>query len=109
MNTSARRENVPPGMRELRGGDVLHLTRAASPQFVTPIVVRVIRVCDLPSPPPYGWEWIDIYQLGPNGSAVARRELFVMLAGVRLLTEPQGPALTRRRAPIRRTPVRAGG
>ncbi|WP_431936399.1 hypothetical protein [Micromonospora sp. RP3T] len=69
----------------------------------------MIRVCDLLSPPPYGWEWIDIYQLGANGSAVARRELFVMLSGVRLLTEPPSPALTRRRTPIRRMPVRAGG
>ncbi|MGC4744202.1 hypothetical protein ACLQ28_00855 [Micromonospora sp. DT201] len=35
--------------RKPRTGDVLHLTRAASVQFLRPIFVRVIRVLDWPT------------------------------------------------------------
>ncbi|MEW2443289.1 hypothetical protein [Micromonospora marina] len=101
-------ENVPPGVRPIRSGDVLHLTRAASPQFVKPITVRVIRLSDFRTPPPYGWEWIDAYELAPTGDAVARRELFVMVEGVDHLTAPPAVQKPIVRRPIRRTPVRAG-
>ncbi|MEW2144770.1 hypothetical protein AB0869_18365 [Micromonospora vinacea] len=61
-------------------GEVLHLTRAASVQFIRPIFVRVIHVLDWPT---YDrWLWIDGYQLAANGDAVARRSLFVMSAGL---------------------------
>ncbi|MEU1809449.1 hypothetical protein O7622_02045 [Micromonospora sp. WMMD1076] len=99
--TATRAENVPPGVWAIHGGEVLRLTRAASPQFVVPVVVRVIRLCDFRSPPPYGWEWIDAYQLNRSGDAVARRELFVLLEGVTRLTDPLGPPLARRRTPAR--------
>ncbi|MDH6465720.1 hypothetical protein M2302_005922 [Micromonospora sp. A200] len=68
-----------------RAGDVLHLTRAASVQFSRPIVVRVIR--DLTDRHPYhGWSWIEGYELDARGTAVAKRELFVLLNGVRWLS-----------------------
>ncbi|MGC4869285.1 hypothetical protein ACLQ3B_28035 [Micromonospora sp. DT53] len=67
----------------LRAGDVVLLTTAASVQFSRPIVVRVIR--ELPDRHTYdGWLWLDAYELGRKGGAVARRELFVMRGGVRL-------------------------
>lgn len=72
---------------QVRSGDLPHLTRAASPQFAHPITVRVIRV--LTDRHTYhGWLWIDAYQLGPNGDAITRRELYLMPAGARCLTSP---------------------
>ncbi|MCX5065607.1 hypothetical protein OOJ91_06895 [Micromonospora lupini] len=45
---------------QVRSGDLLHLTRAASPQFARPIIVRVIRA--LTDRHTYhGWLWIDAY------------------------------------------------
>ncbi|MEV4662614.1 hypothetical protein AB0J85_11740 [Micromonospora echinofusca] len=81
----------------MRSGDVLHLTRSASPQFVRPIVVRVIRV--LTDWHTYhGWCWIDGYQLNARGDAVDRRSLYVRCEGVRWRTAtPVSPAQARRR------------
>ncbi|MDG4761988.1 hypothetical protein [Micromonospora sp. WMMD710] len=96
-----------PTARKPHSGDVLHLTRAASVQFLRPIFVRVIRVLDWPTYD--GWLWIDGYELAANGDAVARRSLFVMPAG---LIWPDTPALVARRsttrAQVKRGPVRAG-
>ncbi|MET8092986.1 hypothetical protein [Micromonospora sp. NPDC005220] len=87
------------GRRQVRSGDLLHLTRAASPQFVHPITVRVIRA--LSERHTYDcWLWIDAYQLGRNGDAVARRELYLMPAGAQWLTAVQ--------TPVRRTPSGVG-
>ncbi|MEV1159488.1 hypothetical protein AB0J27_29250 [Micromonospora chokoriensis] len=70
-----------------RAGDVVLLTDAASVQFRKPIVVRVIR--EIPDRYTYdGWLWLDAYQLNAKGEAVARRELFVMRAGVRRQAVP---------------------
>lgn len=117
---------------QVRSGDLLHLTRAASPQFARPITVRVIRA--LTDRHTYhGWLWIDAYQLGPNGDAIARRELYLMPAGAQWLASPpaapsraaapprtaapsrpaappQPAAPPRRdaRRPVRRGPVRVG-
>ncbi|MEU7972549.1 hypothetical protein AB0B48_10955 [Micromonospora sp. NPDC049089] len=85
----------------------MHLTRAASVQFLRPIFVRVIRVLDWPTYD--GWLWIDGYELAANGDAVARRSLFVMSAGLIWPGSPAPPA--RRpttRTPVRRGPVRVG-
>ncbi|WP_423790987.1 hypothetical protein [Micromonospora cathayae] len=80
--------------RPIRGGDLLHLTRAASVQFVRPIVVRVIR--HLADRPAYdGWAWIEAYELDARGEAVAKRELFVWRAGLRWLATPPVPAARR--------------
>ncbi|MCX5066538.1 hypothetical protein OOJ91_11680 [Micromonospora lupini] len=88
--------------RPLKAGDVIHLTTVASVQFLRPIFVRVIR--ELPERHTYvGWVWIEGYQLNAAGDAVARRELYVLRAGVRLQALPVEPtrSATRRRPPVR--------
>ncbi|RKN51334.1 hypothetical protein D7223_04170 [Micromonospora endolithica] len=88
----------------MKAGDVLHLTRAASVQFIRPIVVRVIRV---PGWTTYhGWLWIDAYQLGPQGDAVERRSLFVMVDGLIWQDSPAPAAQPPARRPVRRGPLR---
>jgi len=68
----------------VKAGDVLHLTRAASPQFVRPIFFRLIKVrTELHTYA--GWIWLDGYQLDERGEATARRELYVLEAAVWLL------------------------
>ncbi|RAO62280.1 hypothetical protein LUPAC06_00643 [Micromonospora saelicesensis] len=55
--------------KPLKAGDVVHLTTAASVQFLHPIFVRVIR--ELPERHTYdGWVWIDCYEL--NAAQVPR-------------------------------------
>src|SRR5947207_8728443 len=64
-----------------RSGDVLRVTRAASVQFSTPMLFRVIRVHDWST---YnGWAWLDGYELNSLGDAVERRSIFVQLDGLR--------------------------
>ncbi|MEU8169560.1 hypothetical protein AB0B97_24020 [Micromonospora sp. NPDC049004] len=84
----------------MRAGDLVHLTTAASVQFLRPIFVRVIR--ELPERHTYdGWVWIEGYQLNAAGDAVARRELYVRRAGVRRQARPVAPSRPRRRVPVR--------
>ncbi len=64
-----------------RSGDVLHVTRAASVQFVEPMLFRVIRVHDWPTYD--GWVWLDGYELNASGDAVERRSIFVQVNGLR--------------------------
>jgi len=61
-------------------GDVLRVTKAASVQFVEPMLFRVIRVHDWQTYD--GWAWLDGYQLNATGDAVARRSIFVQLQGL---------------------------
>lgn len=69
-------------MIELRAGDPLYLTRAASVQFSKPILFRLIRVLDWETY--HGWVWLDGYELDKKGEAVARRSVFVQQAGIRV-------------------------
>ncbi|MFI9639905.1 hypothetical protein ACIG87_07530 [Micromonospora sp. NPDC051925] len=81
--------------RPIRPGDLLHLTRATSPQFTKPITVRAIR--ELVDQHTYdGWLWITAYQLNAAGDAVRHRELFLRRDGLRWLTTMP---TTRRDAP----------
>ena len=64
-----------------KAGDVLRVTKAASVQFVEPMLFRVIRVHDWPTYD--GWAWLDGYQLNAAGDAVSRRSIFVQLAGLK--------------------------
>ena len=91
-----------------RCGDVLHVTRAASVQFRTPIIFRLIRVHDWPTYD--GWRWLDGYELNAAGDAVLRRMIFVQLQGLRQLRTATQPRLAavRQRQPLARTPVQVG-
>ncbi len=63
-----------------RAGDILRVTKAASVQFIEPMLFRVIRVHDWPTYD--GWVWLDGYQLNAAGDAVERRSIFVQLEGL---------------------------
>jgi hypothetical protein len=80
-------------------GDVLRVTKAASVQFVQPILFRVIRVHDWQTYD--GWAWLDGYQLNATGDAIERRSIFVQLQGL----QPGAPKGTQRAAS--RVPVPA--
>ncbi|MFI1195749.1 hypothetical protein ACH4T9_21195 [Micromonospora sp. NPDC020750] len=88
--------------RPIQPGDVLRLTRAASPQFVKPITVRVIR--EMKNQHTYhGWTWVEAYELNAAGDAVAKRELFVLREGLHRLAAP-----LRQATPVRgASPTRA--
>ncbi|MFF0154310.1 hypothetical protein [Micromonospora sp. NPDC005203] len=91
----------------MKAGDVVLLSTAASVQFLRPIFVRVIR--ELPERHTYdGWVWIEGYELNAAGDAVARRELYVLRAGVRFQAQPAAPAKPTRHRPVRRGAVRVG-
>lgn len=95
-------DDKPEKIGKMKAGDVVHLTTAASVQFLRPIFVRVIR--ELPERHTYhGWVWIEGYQLNAAGDAVAQRELYVMRAGVRMQALPVKPTspVKRRRSPVR--------
>lgn len=72
-----------------RSGDVLHITRAASVQFASPMLFRVIRVHDWPTYD--GWIWLDGYELNSAGDAVERRSIFVQVAGLRAVGKAPDP------------------
>ncbi|MFF5231236.1 hypothetical protein [Dactylosporangium sp. NPDC000521] len=79
-------------------GDVLRVTKAASVQFVQPMLFRVIRVHDWQTYD--GWAWLDGYQLNGTGDAVERRSIFVQLQGLQpgFVTRPA--ARTASRVPV---------
>ncbi|WP_018786953.1 hypothetical protein [Micromonospora sp. CNB394] len=83
-------------MATLKAGDLLHITRAASPQFVTSFHFRVIRVLDWTTFD--GWMWLDGYQLDERGDALARRSIFVMQGGLKpgSIPSPRGMQAARR-------------
>ncbi|MFG1675851.1 hypothetical protein [Micromonospora sp. NPDC049282] len=79
-----------------RPGDLLHVTRAASVQFVRPIMFRVIRTLDWTTYD--GWAWLDGYELNAAGDAVARRTIFIRPTGLRRLSPARPSARARARA-----------
>jgi len=68
-----------------QAGDILHVTREASVQFLRPMMFRVIRVHDWPTYD--GWMWLDGYQLNSAGDAVERRSIFVQQAGLKTMAD----------------------
>nr|WP_245730743.1 hypothetical protein [Micromonospora pallida] len=99
---------------QLRAGDVLHLTRAASVQFHRPIMFRLIRVKDDWTTFD-GWVWLDGYELDKKGNAVARRSVFVQWAGLRVVPQPRPLPPTQNAPPAQNgppaqtgTPIRNG-
>ncbi len=81
-----------------RSGDVLHLTKAASVQFTSPKLFRVIRVHDWPTYD--GWVWLDGYELNAAGDAVERRSVFVQLSGLRQIGKAPDPRTRNSRRPV---------
>jgi len=75
---------------------VLRVTKAASVQFLEPMLFRVIRVHDWPTYD--GWAWLDGYQLNGAGDAVERRSIFVQLQG--LQPGQPGPGAVRNRTTV---------
>ncbi|MGC4803831.1 hypothetical protein [Micromonospora sp. DT233] len=74
-------------MINLQAGMVLHVTKAASPQFVKPIFFRLIRVRkDLITY--QRWAWLEGYQLDEYGDAVTQRAIYVQPAGLIVQTQP---------------------
>ncbi|MEV6303703.1 hypothetical protein AB0M02_30140 [Actinoplanes sp. NPDC051861] len=72
-----------------RSGDVIHVTKAASVQFTSPMLFRVIRVHDWPTYE--GWVWLDGYELNSAGDAVERRSIFVQVNGLRPVGKAPDP------------------
>lgn len=67
-------------------GDVLHVTKDASVQFITrSILFRVIRVMEDQTRRTFaGWMWLEGYEIdNVTGDAVERRQIFVQVAGLR--------------------------
>ncbi|WBC16998.1 hypothetical protein O7600_09265 [Micromonospora sp. WMMA1998] len=86
---SSGRVGAAAGVRPIKAGDLLRLDRRASVQFCRLITVRVIR--EITDRQPFdGWSWIEAYELNCSGVAVAKRELFVWLAGLRRLNPRAG-------------------
>ena len=68
--------------RMVSAGDVVVVGRAASVQFAGRLGFT-FRVVAVDARPTYaGWVWLDGYQLDNRGRAVARRRIFVRLAGL---------------------------
>ena len=80
-----------------RSGDVIHVTKAASVQFATPMLFRVIRVHDWPTYE--GWIWLDGYELNGSGEAVERRSIFVQVGGLRQVGKAPDPRMRNARQP----------
>lgn len=70
-----------------QAGDIVHITREASVQFLKPMMFRVIRIHDWPTYD--GWVWLDGYQLNSAGDAVERRSIFVQQAGLKWMQGQQ--------------------
>ena len=80
-----------------RSGDVIHVTKAASVQFSSPMLFRVIRVHDWPTYE--GWVWLDGYELNAAGDAVERRSIFVQVNGLRQIGTARDPRMRNARQP----------
>lgn len=86
-----------------RSGDVIQVTKAASVQFASPMLFRVIRVHDWPTYE--GWVWLDGYELNAAGDAVERRSIFVQVNGLRSVGKAPDPRVRNGRQPAARTGV----
>jgi hypothetical protein len=90
----------------LGSGQLLQIGRAASPQFVRPILFRLTGPAK-PSIYYDGWVWLDGYQLDEAGDAFERRSLFVIAAGVKVLDLRAAVAFGPTAAPVVRQRRRA--
>ncbi len=67
-------------------GDLLRIDGDASVQFAghRALTFRVVSVCDRPTY--HGWIWLTGYVINRRGTATAKREIYVQLAGLRRAT-----------------------
>ena len=72
-------------MTELKPGDLLLIDAACSVQFAGDRALRLRLVSVDPRPTYHGWVWLTGYAVDDRGLAVAKREVFVQRAGVRVL------------------------
>ncbi|MFG3709465.1 hypothetical protein [Micromonospora sp. NPDC047730] len=89
----------------LRPGTVLHIGGEASVQFGGDRALRLRLVSVDPRPTYHGWVWLTGYVLGPGGEATDKREVYVQLDGLRVLSAPP-PAAAPARVRPRVAPVR---
>lgn len=79
-------------------GEVVYVDRRASVQFSGDRAL-IFRVTAVPGWPTYdGWVWLRGYVLTPSGAAVAQREIFVQVEGLRRIPPKRsvaGPSATR--------------
>jgi len=73
------------------------VTKAASVQFSSSMLFRVIRVHDWPTYE--GWIWLDGYELNTSGEAVERRSIFVQVGGLRQIGKAPDPRMRNGRQP----------
>lgn len=79
-------------MTDLNPGDVLLIGQACSVQFAGDRALR-LRLVSAGTVDPYtGWVWLTGYVLNDRGTAVDKREVFVMRAGIRLALPAPTPA-----------------
>ncbi|MEU7610113.1 hypothetical protein [Micromonospora sp. NPDC049204] len=69
-------------MASVKAGDVVLIGAACSPQFTGDRALRVRLVLVGEVDPYNGWMWIIGYVLDAKWLATARRELYVMRAGI---------------------------
>jgi hypothetical protein len=88
--------NAPPEAATARPsrwphpGDVVAVGRPASVQFDGARGFRFRVIAVTAQSAHAGWMWVDGVQLGPDGDAIRRREIFVRADGLR--PAPQAPA-----------------
>ncbi|WP_245669924.1 hypothetical protein [Micromonospora mirobrigensis] len=80
-------------MRTPKPGDVLLIGAAASVQFAGRRELRLRLVSVDAGPTYHGWIWLTGHVLDEKGLAVAKREVYVQRAGVRLLVPVRPPRL----------------
>ncbi|MGS2618609.1 hypothetical protein ACVCAH_29370 [Micromonospora sp. LZ34] len=89
MSTSAAGSGRPAP------GDLLVVDGRASVQFAgsRALTLRVVSVADGPAYP--GWVWLTGYVLDHRGDAIAKREVYVQLTGLRPTTRRRATARSR--------------
>lgn len=66
----------------LQPGEVVHIGEDASVQFAGPCELT-LRVIQVDTRSTYdGWIWLEGYVLGPTGTAIRRRRIFVRREGL---------------------------
>ncbi|MGV9210258.1 hypothetical protein ACTFTM_00165 [Micromonospora sp. RB23] len=92
-----------PRLAVVKPGDVVQVAAACSPQFTgnRALMLRIVSVGE--TDPYHDWIWITGYVLDARGNATAKREVYVMKAGlvVQGRTAPAGVQPRRSRSRVR--------